>query len=59
MPTLVPKAERITIQGSDWSNDGVFIRFSDGTMVLFKSQFLYDVRDNDANISITAESEDD
>ena len=58
MPSLSSMPQKITVTGADLSDEGVLIRFSDGETVLFHSEFLYDVRDQDANI-LVGKSEDD
>jgi hypothetical protein len=39
-------------------NGGLLIHFSDGVVVLFHTQFLYDVRNEDGNQPVPSEPEE-
>jgi hypothetical protein len=46
---MSPQDGTLQIVGADRIGDGVIISFSDGTAVLYHTQFLYDVRNQYGN----------
>lgn len=54
---LALRDEQIRVLGADLVGGGLLIHFSDGLSVLYHSQFLYSVRDDDGNVLIPNEPE--
>jgi hypothetical protein len=51
--------KHIEIVSAETAGHGIIIHFSNGTITLFQTHFLYEVRDQDGNIELTDLSEDD
>ena len=49
----------IKILSADPAGGGIIIHFSDGTITLFQTHFLYQVREDDGNIALTEMSHED
>ena len=49
----------IEILSAEPAGKGIIIHFSDGTITLFQTHFLYEVRGDDGNIALADMSEDD
>jgi hypothetical protein len=56
---LAPQQKDITLISAEPSGEGIIIYFSDGTITLFQTHFLYEVRDQDGNVALTDLSEED
>lgn len=54
---MASRGSRIGILNTDRLSDGLLIHFSDGEIILFHTQFLYDVRHQDGNVAITEDEE--
>ena len=46
------KPRSLSIIDVDRTNEGLIVTFSDGKVVLFHTQFLYDARGADGNVSL-------
>jgi hypothetical protein len=51
-------SDKIVILEAERMNGGLLIHFSDGVVVLFHTQFLYDVRNEDGNQPVPSEPEE-
>ena len=49
----------ITLVSAEPAGKGIIIHFSDGTITLFQTHFLYEVRDEDGNVALTDLSDDE
>ena len=56
---MASQHQDITLVSAEPAGEGIIIHFSDGTITLFQTHFLYEVRDQDGNVALTDLSEDE
>ena len=56
---MATEHKHIAIRAAEPIDKGIIIHFSDGTITLFQTHFLYEVRDHDGNVALTDLTEDD